>query len=796
MASTNDITPGLYRVYNAYSTGYCLDVDKASTANRAYVYGHAPNYSDAQVWELSYRADGTAQILYRFAGKALEVYGATSTTVKPGQQLSIFTDNDTDAQQWNLNPTGSTVTISGTSYDTYMIQLDFETAYAATLDTSTSTRPVKLQTPDTSDTKQAWAFVPIEKYRDGGLYEIHSIMDTSMLFDVNGLSKANGANLQLHVPNGGNNQKFVLEAGAGTYAGYWAIRSVYSGKYMHTASSAMKDGVNVHQWEGTATPNAWWKITEYGTKTINGTDCQVVSFGNKNNTAYLIDAAYAKTANRTNLMVNHNNQGANQEWALMPTEAIDETMPTPYNLGITYTVGDTKETVTTHAAQTKDETVTIYPTWTCPASWANGKGSNHYRIRSRRRYLINASSSWTAWGEWTAWETAAVTIDGQRSWLTKGVTDNYDRDTYREMEYEYQVSCVGCDELGLSSLYGPTADVVISLMFKPTIELSNAGWSIDGLTVDYTSDYNAGTNVINVKSITTTDASGETHTAEFEDSEMVFKALDAASSITIGTDYIIDSVSTWPADDSPVIITYTVGTDQWPEFGPAQSTTLTLHYDAGHDADVTPTLAIGPGRTLLATCPQLGTAEMWLSCDNTLIKLEEVVTSDESTATFSALYPFGRDFKIWTTSISADHDTWGTDLTEVSTTHPLISGVRPCHAWNWADGGYFVLELQKDDPQQVTRTLNAEYESYVLNSRKYEAVAFGETVKSAFSVTGSIVEGMTESTRADVESLLGAQHVTYRSPFGDVVDVAITSIDYTTNYISTEVEVSMIEETV
>ena len=783
MASTNDITPGLYRIYNAAETGRCLDVNKASTANRAYVYGYAPNYSDAQVWELSYRADGTAQILYRFAGKSLEVYGATSTTVKPGQQLSIFTDNDTDAQQWNLNPTGSTVAISGTSYDTYMIQLDFETAYAATLDTSTSTRPVKLQTPDTTDTKQAWAFVPIEKYRDGGLYEIHSIMDTSMLFDVNGLSKANGANLQLHVPNGGNNQKFVLEAGTGTYAGYWAIRSVYSGKYMHTASNTMKDGVNVHQWQGTATPNAWWKITEYGTKAIKGTDCQVVSFGNKNNTAYLIDAAFAMTKNGTNLMVNQNNQGSNQEWALLPTEATDANLPTPTGLGFAYSVGAAGQAVV------KNQTANVYPTWSCADGWM--VGANHYQIRFRRRLMSNVPAAWGEWDEWDAWQTAAVTTSGSQCWLTEGVSIEFDTNSYKAQQVEMQVRCCGAAEDGLQNLTGGVADKVISVYVEPKILfVAHTGWSVDGLKVSWASQYFGGT-YFYPTAITTTGTSGETKTSAIEG--LRFSAQNSTD-LYVGSFTIpAEQVEMWPADGSSVTLTYETGVDLYPRWSGANEKTLTVNYDEGSSGSVEPTLEIGEGRLLFASVPHIGTERMWLQlADGSLRELDGEI-ADGST-TFRVPFPFGAGFALWTSATSSDGATWWTDYTEYSKDDEPMASVKPVHSFMW-DGGAVCLELKsKSTNTDTSRTLSPSYSTYELNGRERQAVTFGSTIASKFSVDGILIEGVSEAEAYQFErDLAEAHYVIYRSPNGHVVRAAVTGVDVTWTPYQTKVGVDLVE---
>ena len=129
------VEPGNYRLYNARNTAVSMTVYHAQAKNGANVKlakngDPEKDTSFADVWQLTYRADGTAQLINVYAGKSLDVAGgkfANKTNVQ------IFTDNDSRAQAWDIVPsaTGKTVTIGGTSHPTYFLQLHAAPTFVA-----------------------------------------------------------------------------------------------------------------------------------------------------------------------------------------------------------------------------------------------------------------------------------------------------------------------------------------------------------------------------------------------------------------------------------------------------------------------------------------------------------------------------------------------------------------------------------------------------------------------------------------------------------------------------------------
>lgn len=799
----NEVAAGAYHILNVSNTSLALDLSGNKTANRSNICVHTLNYSDAQVWNVSYRNDGTCQITHRFSGKCMEVYGLN---LSQGANVSLFSDNDSDAQQWTLQKTGNNVSYGGSQYDSYYILLDkANTGSSKTWMAECNGRNPASNTnvviaehtkTEASETDRHWIFVPIPKYKDGGLYTIHSVMDPKMVWDVNGLSKANGANLMLHTPNGGNNQKFVLVKSGD----FWHIRSLFSGKNIQ--ATAVSEGANIRQWDTTG-DLAQWKIVEYGTKTVDGKSCQVVSFGVKGNVNMLADAAGAKTSDGTNIFLHSNNQGANQEWALKPVDAIDANMPVPFDLGLAESVGGA-------GAKTRGIRSLLYPTWKCSDAWVT-TGANHYEWRYRRRYMSSYSSSWGAWSSWSAWGVANVTIKGQQAWVTEGVPATYEWSSYKNMEFNFEVRSVGVTESGTQNLHSGSAAVTCQVVRQPTAEViadvtvdpdaDGVAFSPEGIRIDFTSDYDHGSTGFIFYDVVGADGKSILRTWQQRygqggtKKDLISKAVatdDGTYSVLIP----IDALTRWPSDGEQVSIKYAPYYDQWEEFGGGtgigedSTSKVKVNHDQSEGASAEPTLTARRDRTLLASVPHIGTERMWVKgADGTVSELKGKRNGDVTE--FIVPFPFDEDFELWTAVVNADGTAFATDVTTVSKSHPALSGLHPCHVWTW-DGGSAVLELREGQVLSTDYKLEGEYEALVLNDRGRDAVSFASVKHGSFEAEGHVVPSLGGSIKG-FEEMVG-RHVTYRSPSGRVTSVAVTGISLTEIFDRTEVQVSMIEE--
>ena len=100
----------------------------------------------------------------------------------------------------------------------------------------------------------------ITVYALSGKYLMQSCMKgkSGMCLDMNGASKANGAQMIVWGKNGGNNQKFTfLKQKDGSYV----VKSVNSGKVLDVNGASKAWGQNVIQWQANGGANQKWRIS-------------------------------------------------------------------------------------------------------------------------------------------------------------------------------------------------------------------------------------------------------------------------------------------------------------------------------------------------------------------------------------------------------------------------------------------------------------------------------------------------------------------------------------------------------
>lgn len=752
-------TAGNYYIVPAVATDKVLDVSGGSLRDGANIQIYTLNRTDAQVFQLSYRKNGTAQIASRLVGKCVDVADGSLVS---GTNVQMYTDNDTRAQQWTITEK-STVTISGTSYKTYELAVQGTSlcmdVYGAATSAGTN---VWIYTRNNSNA-QRWAFVPVEPFRSGGIYEIRSKLKTTSCADVASGSKANGANVRLYSANHTNAQKwlFTNEGASG-----WSIRNIASGKYMDVAGGTLKDGTNVQSYQDNDSRAQRWSVTTYGAITVEGKASQIVKLGAANGTAYVLDDSDASTANGTNLQVYQSNGTDAQRWVLWPTWAEDEFMPSPYNLMAVAAVGDTKAGGNT-VAWGPSMSFSLVPAWTCAPSYATS-GPNGYQIRKRTRLMASATSTWRAWSDWSAWSTAAVKRDGQRHWLTSSY-DIQMTEANKLAQLEFQVRATGVGELDL--LYGAAASKTVTCYPIPNTSMTAAGWSPDGVRLAVESDY-VGETVFTVSSM-------KQGSRELLTDSLTLGKLDDATTILIGR----NSLKSFPDDGSTLTVKYRVGTDMAKTLSGTRTASVTLSYDAG-SVDGTPTFSEGQNRCVLVKVPHIGTERLWVETGGAIIECS-AKSSDSSGTTFEVPYPFGGEYTLYASGESSNSGSW-------FTWHGTRTGEDgPVHAWNW-DGGYAEAEYIGDGDPRSDKKVRAVYESNVLDSRPFEKVEFAKTRKVSLGATGML--GPITTTTADDFHELAGKHALYRSKAGDYCYVAVTDVSLKVTAYWTEVDVSMIRE--
>lgn len=595
-----------------------------------------------------------------------------------------------------------------------------------------------------------------------GLYEIRSMLLTSMCVAVSGSSSAQGANVLLWSETGSNGQKFyVVEETSGR----WSMQSASSGQYVAVSGGRAASGTNVIQWRDLDSNAQRWKVTDTGdTVTIDGVSCPVVTIGSYVTTdgaSYALDVNGAMTTNSTNVLIEATDGGTSQQFALLPTTLIDYSMPVPSAIGWGGTIGgNDAQTVYPSAS-------TLYPCWYFTDAW-QGLQDHGFEISYRSRLIANGTAQNGTWTAWTAWTAAPVTLYGQTAWLTAGLPASFNVSSYKAMEYNLRVRATGT--VGGNTTHSSSVTMLLRSVFAPTIAADSAKLDPGAISLEMLTDYEGGTNAVNVTSIK---AGGIEYLAK------PLMAYGYGPSFTVKVP--INNLKAIPPFGT-LDVSYEIGTDQYPATGVHSTSSVPFAAAPSATITVSPTLTFNDDGTATLTVTAGDTRSAWLVAGGETVPLEQT-----SPTTFVLPYPFGVSCD-WFVSVSNSSGTaWGYASSTIAADDSRK--VRACHAWNW-DGGFFMLQVT-DGFMQTSRTIKANASTFLLNNRAWESMKFSDTLSGEFSAEGVLKDGLTESDKEALLQLVMAHHVTYRAPSGEVAFVGITDVQYTTRRNLTFVSVSM-----
>lgn len=241
---------GGYYTIRALNSGHYIDVPNGSSNNGASLHQYTYNDSNAQKWLIIPNTDGTYSFVSKCSGKYIDMKDGGSPS--NGKDIIQYTGNNTSAQKWVLK--------------------------------------LQSEAPE-------------------GTFFISYAANPNYRLDVQNASADNGANLSLHVANGGANQQFALRKNGD---GYYTVTNVHSGKQLDTADGSKANGANIQQWGGTGV-NQNWSI-------IPNTD-RSYSFVSRANNRYM-DLSNGSVANNTNIQCCANNRSAAQKWDLHKVNSV------------------------------------------------------------------------------------------------------------------------------------------------------------------------------------------------------------------------------------------------------------------------------------------------------------------------------------------------------------------------------------------------------------------------------------------------------------------------------------------
>ena len=807
-----------------YSDGVmALDLSSDRSQDGTNIQVYPLNDTDAQIWTVKMQSDGSRKITNRYNGKNIDVLGGCwdngthDGTYVDGQNVILYYDDGASNQKWTITKTGSTLSYQGTSYDVCEVSLwgdpnGKKTTLGIPAPASGSGIAAGTNVDiefNENTTNRAWIFVPVPAFRpNAGAYVIRAYYDWNLMLDCQ--SDSNYANVFLSGDRAGRRSFWlVMQKQNGKYV----IANYAGGKVLDVLGrdDELVSGKNVQIFDYDACTEDW-DIQEYETINIDGVKGTVVSFEIGSN-GLRLDAENGQTSNGTNVRIWPKNDSSAQRWILEPADPYDPDIPVPGEIRLCSAPGY-------YYGGDRAYQPTLYPGWTAPSGWQRAfVGSEYFQFRWMSRKYDGLRGRWTEWISPSDWQIADITVDDDGVfYLKNGINTSYDVERYSNMEVRVDVRCAGrgkvysdagdhsADFIGLASSKTAVGDFRTGThrnTFVPTLTITDAVMSFDGLHIGFTSDYKLGYVNIFIESI-------------FAKAPGSSAYADILEPVSNGSESRPVKVECNPKSDNIVIplnimkkpigagytveVHYYVGNDQQHEWTWRTWDGTVAVTRNGGNSSLIQGLEQFTNHTALLPIKTMEHTGAWIYQNGNVFALPVHDTQGNCTR-YLVPYTWGPEpSQVFASAYGSDSKDWQTaqlDLEAAAINH------TPVHVWLLDDGTEVCLDCRKDSPLSSKGTISASYSAISQESREHETVSFGSVKKNEFTIEGAIIHVWdpgedtsmnTHNIVSDIEALAG-KHTIYRNPYGKIMYAAVTKVDEESYHDYTTVQVTMIQET-
>lgn len=249
------LSAGTYLIRPACSNTRVLDIAAGSKADGAALQLYASNMSPAQVFAVSFDADGNYTIKNTGSGKLLDLQASSA---KAGTSVVQNKANSTDAQKWVVEASGDGYRLKSAISTTSDLVLDISGAAdkdgtKAVVYTANNTAAQRFYFIPFADAPA----VPNDATVATGIYTIATALSGSPVVDVPGNTDEAGAQLGIWSSNNTLAQKFVITLEPD---GYYSIRGLQSALYLDISIGNLVAGGVVCQWAATGYSNQRWAV--------------------------------------------------------------------------------------------------------------------------------------------------------------------------------------------------------------------------------------------------------------------------------------------------------------------------------------------------------------------------------------------------------------------------------------------------------------------------------------------------------------------------------------------------------
>ena len=475
---------------------------------------------------------------------------------------------------------------------------------------------------------------------------------------------------------------------------------------------------------------------------------------------------------------------ANQEFYFEETTYVNNGLATPKTLRTTDWV-----TYVIHSDSTS-----FYPQW-------NSSSSNKiYELRYRsRRYDMegNLAEDWTNWTGWGMIQ-ATPQLNNKKKYtgLMKSNTAvptpaGVDNSSYSKADIQVQVRLTSAKNAAgynhTNVAHGPAVSQTINQWCTPSLSITAAIYSPDGLALTYATDYTIAGSSITISTILDT-TSGVTLLENYK-----FTGQDYAGDLYFNCDELYGT----PAAGDSIKVTATIEEEN----GIVRRTvtqTLTVSYDANWGLTLNPTytptnrltveavVTSYPTIQLFLERPLLDGGSRWVEC--------EKFSDDGVTAKFEIVPPYGSAPNLMWVAVAANA-TWTSEISAPSG----VSVESEYLSWYWINeqGEPRAAILKFAERFKPADDITTPANKFITTGREYPVFRYSKSVERALDVTGVIVDGESDTNckLADFESMATANHCIYRQPDGKWYQVAIKAISFERNVGFTKVSIKQEAET-
>lgn len=549
-----------------------------------------------------------------------------------------------------------------------------------------------------------------------------------------------------------------------------------------------------------ANPNtSVFKKEKISTKTIDGVECDIVSFKviDTESPYYgkYIDSTGALASQGGDLSYADYTGGYFQQFCLLPCDPYDPDLVSPKDVSITRNTSEVNMLPQDwYYLNYPEENITGYPCWIDSASTINNNCD--YNVALRFGEMAN-DDTWKK----TDWETASLSPEQIITTSSFNRIGNFGRTFPAVSTSIKQVSAeVTVQPKRTLSVLSATIDFVAEKasgsvrLAKPAhVLIETIAWTPEGMKLNFANDYfGQGATTITITSISTTGtlSSGIPITVQFLSKEFE-TTIVKDTAVTIPFEYF----SKPPKNGKNVNVRMIVDTDVYAPHTNSQRHGLDVIYDSG-TVDVKPFLTIIDNLRYEAIVPYANDVRMWMSVDGSLYELTGVV--EDGKTKFEVIPPSGTEYGLFTVYENSDLTEWGTNYYD----RPKME--HKAHIFTWDDGAC-IIWLNKDAPLNESFSFDTYSTTHTFAGRQHDVVSYLTDGSKNFTSVSGEVSGYIYpdikcpdygTTCEDIEAMVEQGHVLYRSPFGRVCNVAVTGASITTERGITEVKINIIEEDV